>query len=87
MVTLNKSLTIMGGTNTGAGNVTTTAEFNFWYDPEAVFVVLDRIPPTVRKLFLLSGGAPLFEKLNPGAPGKFDLRGRQTVAKTQHHQK
>ena len=54
----------MGGTNTGAGNVTTTAEFNFWYDPEAVFVVLDRIPPTVRKLFLLSGGPPLFEKLN-----------------------
>lgn len=37
----------MGGTNTGAGNVTTTAEFNFWYDPEAVFVVLDRIPESV----------------------------------------
>ena len=37
----------MGGTTTGAGNVTATAEFNFWYDPEAAFVVLDRIPKSV----------------------------------------
>ena len=38
----------MGGSITGAGNTTVTAEFNFWYDPEAVYVVMDRIPKTVR---------------------------------------
>ena len=37
----------MGGTTTGAGNVTATAEFNFWYDPEAAYAVLDRIPKSV----------------------------------------
>jgi len=39
-----KSITIMGGNMYGIGNITTTAEFNFYADPEAAFVVLDRLP-------------------------------------------
>ena len=38
-----------------------------------------------RKSYLLENH--WFFVLNPGASGKFDLRGRQTVAKTQHRQK
>ena len=35
-------LSLMGGNSKGIGNVTTCAEFNFYADPEAALVVLDR---------------------------------------------
>lgn len=31
----------MGGNFQGVGNVTKSSEFNFWYDPEAAFIVID----------------------------------------------
>lgn len=37
------SITIMGGAEV-SGNITASAEFNFWSDPEAAHVVLDRAP-------------------------------------------
>ena len=39
-----KSITIMGGNIHGIGNISSNAEFNFYADPEAAFVVLDRLP-------------------------------------------
>lgn len=36
-----RSLTVMGGSNNGRGNITAAAEFNFYVDPEAAQVVLD----------------------------------------------
>lgn len=36
-----KELHIMGGNSKGEGNVTSSAEFNFWMDPEAANIVLD----------------------------------------------
>ena len=36
-----KSLCLMGGSNNGRGNITASAEFNFYVDPEAAQVVLD----------------------------------------------
>ena len=42
-----KSVTIMGGNLYGIGNRSMCAEFNFHYDPEAAFVVLNRLPKTV----------------------------------------
>ena len=36
-----RSLTIMGGAASGLGNVTATAEFNIWTDPEAAAIVFD----------------------------------------------
>jgi len=35
---------VMGGTNKGYGNITLTAEYNFWADPEAIKVVWSEIP-------------------------------------------
>lgn len=36
-----KALHVMGGNYLGVGNVTKSAEFNFWYDPEAAHIVID----------------------------------------------
>ncbi len=36
-----RSLTIMGGSNNGRGNITAAAEFNFYVDPEAARAVFD----------------------------------------------
>ncbi|WP_018155035.1 nucleoside hydrolase [Demetria terragena] len=36
-----RSLTVMGGSNNGRGNITAAAEFNFFVDPEAAQVVLE----------------------------------------------
>ncbi|XP_039437877.1 inosine-uridine preferring nucleoside hydrolase-like [Culex pipiens pallens] len=38
-----KDLYIMGGNRNGVGNVTKSAEFNFWADPEAAHVVLNTV--------------------------------------------
>jgi len=36
------SLVVMGGNSEGVGNVTSSAEFNFFFDAEAAAAVLDR---------------------------------------------
>ena len=36
-----KSLYVMGGSNNGRGNVTASAEYNFYVDPEAAQIVMD----------------------------------------------
>lgn len=43
-----KTLVIMGGSNNGRGNITASAEFNFYVDPEAAQVVLQAGFPDVR---------------------------------------
>ena len=46
--TLN-SIYVMGGTSRGVGNEEITAEFNFFVDPEAAYIVLDsaKIPVVI----------------------------------------
>jgi inosine-uridine nucleoside N-ribohydrolase len=52
-VTRLHSLTIMGGAARGLGNVTPSAEFNIWADPEAAAIVFDAgIMPTLVPLNL-----------------------------------
>jgi len=41
------SLTIMGGTSWGQGNVTAAAEFNFFHDPEAAASVFSKMPSSI----------------------------------------
>ena len=36
-----KSLDVMGGSNNGRGNITASAEYNFYVDPEAAQIVMD----------------------------------------------
>ena len=42
------SVSIMGGNIHGIGNVAIASEFNFYGDPEAAYVVLDRLPPSCK---------------------------------------
>lgn len=39
-----KEIAIMGGNYTGLGNATSSAEFNFYFDPEAARIVLEHAP-------------------------------------------
>jgi len=48
-----RSLTVMGGSAIGLGNVTAVAEFNIWADPESATIVFDGgITPTLIPLNL-----------------------------------
>ena len=42
-----KGVVIMGGNLYGHGNSPTLSEFNFYHDPEAAFIVLERLSPFV----------------------------------------
>jgi inosine-uridine nucleoside N-ribohydrolase len=56
-----KELWIMGGNYTALGNVTATAEFNFYMDPEAAYIALD----TVKKpIFILTWETCLRPKIS-----------------------
>ncbi|KAJ3650753.1 hypothetical protein Zmor_016833 [Zophobas morio] len=55
-----KELWIMGGNYTARGNVTSTAEFNFYFDPEAAFIVLESI---TKPIFILTWETCLYPKI------------------------
>lgn len=45
-----KEIFIMGGNRHGVGNITRAAEFNFYCDPEAAFIVLQSSKPLIKLL-------------------------------------
>ena len=47
----------MGGNLYGIGNMTLTAEFNFWFDWDAAFKVVNGISKSVSNFFQLYFGA------------------------------
>ncbi|RZC38428.1 uridine nucleosidase 1 [Asbolus verrucosus] len=55
-----KDIWIMGGNYTAVGNVTATAEYNFYIDPEAAYIVLDSVK---KPIFILTWETCLYPKI------------------------